>query len=48
MSHRRRPDREFEILCDNDSGGTVTAFLRRYTVDTSGTVVPVDTGLDGT
>jgi hypothetical protein len=42
------PDREFEILCDDDGAGTVTAFLRRYTVDGTGTVVPVDTGLDGT
>jgi hypothetical protein len=42
------PDREFEILCDDDGAGNVTAFLRRYTVDGSGTVVPVDTQLDGT
>jgi len=41
-------DREFEILCDDDGAGTVTAFLRRYTVDGTGTVVPVDTQLDGT
>ncbi|KAA9379614.1 hypothetical protein F5972_08130 [Microbispora cellulosiformans] len=37
------PDREFEILCD-DNG----AFLRRYTVDSTGTTAPVDTLLDGT
>ncbi|MER6975697.1 hypothetical protein [Streptomyces carpinensis] len=42
------PDREFEILCDDDGAGNVTAFLRRYTVDVSGAVVPVDTQLDGT
>jgi hypothetical protein len=42
------PDREFEILCDDDGAGTSTAFLRRYTVDGTGTVVPVDTELDGT
>lgn len=42
------PDREFEILCDDDGAGNVVAFLRRYTVDTSGAVVPVDTQLDGT
>ncbi|MEU1852933.1 hypothetical protein ABZ499_27620 [Streptomyces sp. NPDC019990] len=42
------PDREFEILCDDDGAGNVTAFLRRYTVDSTGTTVPVDTQLDGT
>ncbi|WP_327594702.1 hypothetical protein [Streptomyces chartreusis] len=42
------PDLEFEILCDDDGAGTLTSFLRRYTVDTAGTVVPVDTELDGT
>lgn len=36
-------DREFEILCDD-----VGEFLRRYTVAEDGTVVPVDTELDGT
>ncbi|MFJ3249064.1 hypothetical protein [Streptomyces sp. NPDC086782] len=41
------PDREFEILCDDDGAGSVTAFLRRYSVDVSGAVVPVDTELDG-
>jgi hypothetical protein len=42
------PDREFEILCDDDGAGTVTSFLRRYTVDSAGNTVPVDTDLDGT
>ncbi|MGV2914547.1 hypothetical protein [Streptomyces alfalfae] len=37
------PRQEFEILCDD-----VGEFLRRYTVDVGGTVVPVDTELDGT
>ncbi|MET8609816.1 hypothetical protein [Streptomyces misionensis] len=42
------PDREFEILCDDDGTGSGTAFLRRYTVDPAGATVPVDTELDGT
>lgn len=42
------PDREFEILCDDDGAGTITSFLRRYTVGSDGTTVPVDTELDGT
>jgi hypothetical protein len=37
-----RPDAEPEILCD-DNG----AFLRRYTVDDSGALVPKDATLDG-
>ncbi|MFI6290025.1 hypothetical protein ACIBEJ_00480 [Nonomuraea sp. NPDC050790] len=41
------PDAEYEILCDDQGGGTVVPFLRRYTVDAGGTVVPVDSGLDG-
>lgn len=42
------PDREFELLCDDQGAGAITTFLRRYTVDTAGTTVPVDTELDGT
>lgn len=34
-----------EILCDNNDG---TKFLRRYTVDSVGTVTTTDTTLDGT
>ncbi|MFI1954800.1 hypothetical protein ACH437_23630 [Streptomyces xinghaiensis] len=41
------PDREFEILCDDDGAGNTTTFLRRYTVDSTGVTVPADTELDG-
>ncbi|MGA5202803.1 hypothetical protein [Streptomyces variegatus] len=37
-----RADVEYEILCDD-----VGAFLRRYVLDDSGALVPVDTDLDG-
>jgi hypothetical protein len=37
-----RPDLEYEVLCD-DNG----AFLRRYTLDDTGTLVPVDATLAG-
>jgi hypothetical protein len=37
-----RADVEYEILCD-DNG----AFLRRYTLDDAGALVPVDSDLDG-
>lgn len=40
-------DVEYEILCDDQGGGTVVAFLRRYTLDDTGTLTPVDTDLDG-
>lgn len=36
------PDDEYELLCDD-----VGAFLRRYTRDEAGALVPVDTDLDG-
>ncbi|MCC9686866.1 hypothetical protein [Streptomyces sp. MNU103] len=38
---------EYEVLCDDQGGGTVVPFLRRYTLDDTGTLVPVDTDLDG-
>jgi hypothetical protein len=41
------PDVEYEILCDDQGGGTVVPFLRRYTQDDAGALVPVDTDLDG-
>lgn len=40
------PDVEYEVLCD-DQGGTLVPFLRRYTQDDAGALVPVDTDLDG-
>ena len=41
-------DQEFVILCDKDTTtGTATKFLRRYAVDSTGTVVTFDTNLDG-
>lgn len=42
------PDRELAVLCDVDEGaGTMTAFLRRYSVDAAGQVTATDTALDG-
>ncbi len=41
------PDVEYEILCDDQGSGTVVPFLRRYVLDDAGTLVPVDTDLDG-
>lgn len=41
------PDVEYEILCDDQGGGTVVSFLRRYVLDDTGALVPVDTDLDG-
>jgi hypothetical protein len=41
------PDVEYEILCDDQGGGTIVPFLRRYVLDDTGTLVPVDTDLDG-
>ncbi len=41
-------DQEFVILCDKDTTtGTAVKFLRRYAVDSTGTVVTFDTNLDG-
>lgn len=40
-------DAEFVVLCDDDGAGTLTPFLRRYTVE-DGLTVATDTELDGT
>ncbi|MGW3447340.1 hypothetical protein [Streptomyces sp. NPDC001076] len=42
------PDREYEILCDIAADGTATAFMRRVSVDSTGTSTVLDTTLDGT
>lgn len=41
------PDREYEILCDTAADGTVTPFMRRVSVDSTGTTTTLDTALDG-
>ena len=41
------PDAEFVVLCDDDGAGTLTPFLRRYTVE-DGVTAATDTALDGT
>ncbi|MFI5629216.1 hypothetical protein ACIA8E_07515 [Streptomyces sp. NPDC051664] len=41
-------DNEVVVLCDQATDGTVTPFLRRYSVASDGTVTATDTALDGT
>ncbi|MGW2074264.1 hypothetical protein ACWCPK_38510 [Streptomyces sp. NPDC001953] len=41
-------DNEVAVLCDLAAAGTVTPFLRRYSVANDGTVTTTDTALDGT
>lgn len=40
-------DSEFQILCDTATDGTITKFLRRWTIDAAGTVTYIDTDLAG-
>lgn len=41
------PDRELAVLCDDDGAGTLTPFLRRYSVTDAGATTATDTELDG-